>query len=61
MDMTDDRHAAHQGAHDAMAAIAALQSTDTWMDLPRDVQRQISQTHGVLAALVAGMVNNEIV
>jgi hypothetical protein len=60
-DRTTDRYAAHNSAHDALGAIEALQSTETWLLLPLDVQRQISRTHGLLAGLAAGMVDEEIV
>lgn len=58
---TTDRHDAADSARDALHAIEALQSTDVWMALPLETQRQISRTHGVLGALLDGMIQEEVI
>lgn len=59
--ITDDRETAHEATIDGLAALEALQSTDVWLQLPLDVQRQLSRAHGVLNALSAAMVEQEVV
>ncbi len=59
--ITDDRETAHEATIDGLAALEALQSTDVWLQLPLDVQRHLSRAHGVLNALSAAMVEQEVV
>ena len=46
-----DREEAHENACDAFHAIEALQRTDTWLELPLAVQRQLSAAHATLGML----------
>jgi len=50
-----DREEAHESASEALHAIEALQFTDTWMELPLVVQRQLSAAHATLGALSRGL------
>jgi len=50
-----DREEAHESASEALHAIEALQCTDTWMELPLAVQRQLSAAHATLGALSHGL------
>jgi hypothetical protein len=53
--ITDDREAADEAACAAITALEALQSTDTWTELPLAVQRDLSRAHGVLLAMANAM------
>jgi hypothetical protein len=47
----NDREEAHENACDAYHAIEALQRTDTWLDLPLTLRRQLSASHALLGGL----------
>lgn len=50
-----DREDAHENACDAFHAIEALQRTDTWLELPLAVRRQLSAAHATLGMLADGL------
>lgn len=50
-----DRDDAHTAAVEAAQAIQDLQRTITWLELPLDIQRQISCTHATLQAMATAM------
>ena len=52
----NDREEAHDNACEAYHAIEALQRTDTWMELPLSVQRQLSAAHATLGMLADALV-----
>lgn len=57
----DDREDAFEAATEAAAWLRHLQATDTWQELPLDVQRHLSRAHGTLTALTSAMVEAEVV
>lgn len=57
----DDREEAFDAATETAAWLRALQATDTWQELPLDVQRTLSRAHGTLTALTSAMVDAEVV
>lgn len=46
-----DMEEAHDNAIDALNAIEALQRTDTWLQLPLTLRRQLSASHALLGGL----------
>lgn len=57
----DDREEAFEAATEAAAWLRKLQATETWQELPPDVQRTLSRAHGTLQAMTTAMVKTELV
>lgn len=49
--LLNDRDEAHEHAVDGLRAIEALQSTNTWHELPLSVRRALCASHAALGSI----------